>query len=236
MEELKPGLTGIKIDETIFRPATFIEESISNLSKAIWFGAILMILMLCLFLYSWRTAVISVVAIPLSLIAAGLVLHWRGATINTMILAGMVIALGDIVDDAIIDIENVVRRLRQHRSEGSSVSTARVILDASLEVRSAIVYATLIEIVAVAPIFMLEGLSGSFFRPLATSYALALLASMVVALTVTPAMSLIFFRKPSSLQHRESPSSPRSSAPTTTSCRRSSTARAARTRRSASRR
>ena len=205
LEELKPGLTGIKIDATIFRPATFIEESISNLSKAIWFGAILMILMLCLFLYSWRTAVISVVAIPLSLVAAGLVLHWRGATINTMILAGMVIALGDIVDDAIIDIENVVRRLRQHRSEGSGVSTSRVILDASLEVRSAIVYATLIEIVAVAPIFMLEGLSGSFFRPLATSYALALLASMVVALTVTPAMSLIFFRNPSSLRHKESP-------------------------------
>jgi CzcA family heavy metal efflux pump len=205
LEELKPGLQGIKIDETIFRPATFIEESISNLSKAIWFGAILMILMLCLFLYSWRTAVISVVAIPLSLVAAGLVLHWRGATINTMILAGMVIALGDIVDDAIIDIENVVRRLRQHRSEGSGTSTARVILDASLEVRSAIVYATLIEIVAVAPIFMLEGLSGSFFRPLATSYALALLASMVVALTVTPAMSLIFFRSPSSLRHKESP-------------------------------
>ena len=205
LEELKPGLPGIAIDSTIFRPATFIDESISNLSKAIWFGAILMVLMLCLFLYSWRTAVISVVAIPLSLIAAGLVLHWRGATINTMILAGMVIALGDIVDDAIIDIENVVRRLRQRRSEGSGVSTARIILDASLEVRSAIVYATLIEIVAVAPIFMLEGLSGSFFRPLATSYALALLASMVVALTVTPAMSLIFFRKPSSLQHRESP-------------------------------
>ncbi|MDH5224927.1 MAG: efflux RND transporter permease subunit, partial [Actinomycetota bacterium] len=205
LDELKPGLSGIAIDATIFRPATFIEESISNLSKAIWFGAILMILMLCLFLYSWRTAVISVVAIPLSLIAAGLVLHWRGATINTMILAGMVIALGDIVDDAIIDIENVVRRLRQHRSEGTGVSTARVILEASLEVRSAIVYATLIEIVAVAPIFMLQGLSGSFFRPLATSYALALLASMVVALTVTPAMSLIFFRKASSLRERESP-------------------------------
>jgi CzcA family heavy metal efflux pump len=205
LRELQPGLPGIAIDPTIFRPATFIEESISNLSKAIWFGAILMILMLCAFLYEWRTAVISVVAIPLSLIAAGLVLHARGATINTMILAGMVIALGDIVDDAIIDIENVVRRLRQRRKEGSGASTARIILEASLEVRSAIVYATLIEIVAIAPIFMLEGLSGSFFRPLATSYALALLASMVVALTVTPALSLIFFRKPSSLQHRESP-------------------------------
>jgi CzcA family heavy metal efflux pump len=205
LEELRPGLRGIEIDPTIFRPATFIEMSVDNLTTALIIGAVLMILMLGAFLYEWRTALISVVAIPLSLVAAGLVLHVRGATINTMILAGFVIALGDIVDDAIIDIENVVRRLRQHRKDGGGGSTARVILDASLEVRSAIVYATLIEVIAVAPIFMLEGLSGSFFRPLATSYALALLASMVVALTVTPALSLIFFRKPSSLRHRESP-------------------------------
>ena len=205
LEELEPGLPGITIDHTIFRPATFIEDAIGNLSSAIFIGAMLMILMLGAFLWEWRTALISIVAIPLSLIAAGLVLHLRGTTINTMILAGFVIALGDIVDDAIIDIENVVRRLRQHRREGTGRSTARVILEASLEVRSAIVYATLIEVVAVAPIFMLVGLSGSFFRPLVTSYALALLASMIVALTVTPAMSLIFFRNPSSLRHRESP-------------------------------
>jgi CzcA family heavy metal efflux pump len=208
LAELEPGLPGFAIDAAIFRPATFIEEAISNLSKAILMGAILMILMLSLFLYEWRTALISVVAIPLSLVVAGLVLHARGATINTMILAGFVIALGDIVDDAIIDIENVVRRLRQHRAEGGSRSTARVILDASLEVRSAIVYATLLEIVAIIPIFTLTGLSGAFFRPLATSYALALLASMFVALTVTPALSLIFFKNPRSLQHRESPAVP----------------------------
>lgn len=205
LAEMVPGLTGITIDSEIFRPATFIEESISNLSSAIVVGALLMIFMLATFLYEWRTAVISVVAIPLSLVAAGLVLHVMGATVNTMILAGMVIALGDIVDDAIIDIENVVRRLRQKRAEGGTYSTARVILEASLEVRSAIVYATLIEIVAVVPIFMLTGLSGAFFRPLVTAYALALLASMVVALTVTPALSLVFFRNPKSLQHRESP-------------------------------
>ena len=205
LAELQPGLTGITVDAEIFRPATFIEDSISNLSTAILSGALLMIFMLALFLYEWRTAMISVVAIPLSLVAAGLVLHFMGATINTMILAGMVIALGDIVDDAIIDIENVVRRLRQHRASGSTRSTARVILEASIEVRSAIVYATLIEIVAVVPIFMLTGLSGAFFRPLVTAYALALLASMVVALTVTPALSLVFFRNPGSLNHRESP-------------------------------
>jgi CzcA family heavy metal efflux pump len=205
LDELRPGLQGIAIDPEIFRPATFIELSIHNLTVALILGALLMILMLGAFLYEWRTALISVVAIPLSLIAAALVLHLRGATLNTMILAGFVIALGDIVDDAIIDIENVVRRLRQHRNEGGRTSTARVILEASLEVRSAIVYATLIEVVAVLPIFLLEGLSGSFFQPLATSYALALLASMVVALTVTPALSLILFRKSSSLRHRESP-------------------------------
>jgi CzcA family heavy metal efflux pump len=205
LKEMGPGLQGIAIDSAIFRPATFIEDAIDNLTTALILGALLMIAMLALFLYSWRTAVISVVAIPLSLLAAMLVLTMRGATINTMVLAGFVIALGDIVDDAIIDIENVVRRLRQHREEGSSKSTARVILEASLEVRGAIVYATLIEIVAILPIFLLAGLSGSFFRPLALSYALALLASMLVALTVTPALALIFFRNAKSLAHRESP-------------------------------
>jgi CzcA family heavy metal efflux pump len=205
IEELRPALPEIRLDPTIFRPASFIEQSIDNLGGAMILGAILMVLMLGAFLFEWRTALISIVAIPLSLIAAGLVLKWQGVGINTMVLAGLVIALGDIVDDAIIDIENVVRRLREHHKAGGTRSTARVILEASLEVRSAIVYATLIEVVAVLPIFMLEGLSGSFFRPLALSYALALLASMVVALTVTPALSLVFFRSGKSLQHRTSP-------------------------------
>jgi CzcA family heavy metal efflux pump len=205
LEELRPALPGIEMDAQIFRPATFIETAIDNLTIAMIIGALLMIFMLGAFLYEWRTALISVVAIPLSLLAAVLVLDLRGATINTMILAGLVIALGDIVDDAIIDIENVVRRLRQHRKEGGTKSTARIILEASLEVRSAIVYATLIEVAAILPILTLEGLSGSFFRPLALSYALALLASMVIALTVTPALSLILFRSGRSLQHRQSP-------------------------------
>ena len=205
LAELEPGMQGIAVDSAIFRPATFIEDSISNLSRAMILGALLMIVMLGAFLYSWRTAAISLVAIPLSLLIAVLILNARGATINTMILAGFVIALGDIVDDAIVDIENVVRRLRQHRAEGGTKSTAKVILEASMEVRAAIVYATLIEVAAILPIFMLGGLSGSFFQPLALAYALALLASMVVALTVTPALSLIFFRNPKSLEHRESP-------------------------------
>jgi Cu/Ag efflux pump CusA len=144
---------------------------------------------------------------PLSLLAAGLVLYYMGATINVMILAGFVIALGDIVDDAIIDIENVVRRLREQQKQGrgkSLKSMARTILEASLEVRGAIVYATLIEVFAILPVFFMQGLSGAFFQPLAMSYALALLVSMVVALTVTPALSLIMLRN-APLESRESP-------------------------------
>ena len=204
IEALKPGLPGLEIDTAIFRPASFIETSLKNLSNSLLIGCLLMIFMLFVFLYSWRVALISVVAIPLSLLGAAMVLNWRGTTVNTMILAGFAIALGDVVDDAIIDIENVVRRLREHRREGRTGSTAGVILNASLEVRGAIVYATLIEVVAVIPIFFLEGLSGAFFRPLVTSYAIALLVSMAVALTVTPALALIFLHR-SRLESKESP-------------------------------
>ena len=204
LDELRPGLSGMEIDTTIFRPATFIETSIDNLTTALIIAGILVVLVLIFFLFEWRVAFISVVAIPLSLMAAWLVLDFRGATINVMVLAGLVIAIGAVVDDAIIDVENIVRRLRQHRRERSDKPTARIILEASLEVRSAIIYATLIEVVAVSPVFFLGGLSGSFFQPLALSYALAVGASMVVALTVTPALSLILLRN-APLKSRESP-------------------------------
>src|SRR5436305_999059 len=134
------------------------------------------------------------VAIPLSLIAATIVLHFRGATVNTMVLAGLAVAVGVVVDDAIIDMENIVRRLRTRRAAGESTPIPRIVLEASLEVRSAVVYATLIDVVAVMPVLFLAGLSGSFFRPLAMTYALAVLASMVVALTVTPALALILLQ------------------------------------------
>lgn len=201
---LAPGLPDLEIDSKIFRPATFVEMSIKNLSTSLLIGCMLLILVLAAFLYEWRIALISCVAMPVSLITAMIVLYVRGTTINTMILAGFVIALGDIVDDAIIDIENVVRRLREQRKLGERKSVARVILEASLEVRHAIVYATLIEVLALLPVFFLEGLSGAFFRPLAMSYALALLASMAVALTLTPALGLILLSR-APLSDRESP-------------------------------
>ena len=145
-------------------------------------------MILALFLFEWRVALISVLTIPLSITATLLVLYAQDQTINTMTLAGLVIALGALVDDAIIDVENIVRRLRQHRLSGSGVSTAKVILDASLEVRSPIVFATLIIVAASLPVFLLQGLTGAFFQPLALAYTLAILASLVVALTVTPAL------------------------------------------------
>ena len=194
LEQLKPGMAGINVDATIFRPATFIEMAIDNLTSALFLGSLLVIIILVLFLFEWRSALISAVAIPLSLLAALLVLDIRGTTINTMVLAGLVIAVGVVVDDAIIDIENIVRRLRQHRAEGGK-ATARVVLSASVEVRSAITYATLINVVAVTPVLFLDGLTGAFFQPLALSYALAVLVSMVIALTVTPALAFLLLGK-----------------------------------------
>ncbi|MDR6854438.1 efflux RND transporter permease subunit [Variovorax guangxiensis] len=201
---LKPGLPGIEIDSTIFRPATFIELSMANLMQALIIGCLLVVIVLCAFLYEWRVALISIVAIPLSLVAAGVVLHRMGATINTMVLAGFIVALGDVVDDAIIDVENIVRRLRQHRQAGSGKSTARIILEASIEVRSAIVHATVIVVLAVTPVFFMGGLSGVFFEPLVLAYLVAMLASMVVALTVTPALCLLLLDG-TRVEQRESP-------------------------------
>jgi CzcA family heavy metal efflux pump len=195
VDDMRPGLPGIDIDTTIFRPATFIEQSIDNLTTALLIGVLLVILIIAAFLFEFRTAFISLIAIPLSLIAAVLVLDVRGTTINVMVLAGLVVAIGVVVDDAIIDVENIVRRLRRTRAEGSDKSTFAVVLDASVEVRSAITYATVINVVAIVPVFFLQGLSGAFFQPLVLSYGLAVLVSMLVALTVTPALCLLLLSR-----------------------------------------
>ena len=194
LDELRPGLTEIRMDPSIFQAADFIELAVHNLARALILGSMLVLLVLGLFLFEWRTALISLIAIPLSLLTAALILDARGATINTMVLTGMVIAVGVVVDDAIIDIENIVRRLRQARLEGQKVRASEVILDASLEVRSAIIYATLIDVATLLPILFVPGLTGALFAPLALSYGIAVLASMLVALTVTPALGLILLR------------------------------------------
>jgi CzcA family heavy metal efflux pump len=203
IDDMRPGLPGMEIDTTIFRPATFIELAIENLTTALLLGVLLVILILAAFLFEWRTAFISLIAIPLSLLAAVLVLQQFGAVINVMILAGLVVSIGVVVDDAIIDVENIVRRLRQDRSEGTNRSILAIVLDASVEVRTAITYATLINVVAIVPVFFLPGLSGAFFKPLVLAYGLAVLVSMIVALTVTPALCLILLSR--GHRHQESP-------------------------------
>ena len=194
LERARPGLNGINVDHTIFRPASFIELALHNLSDALILGSVLVFVILILFLFEWRTALISLVAIPLSLMAAAMVLWARDVTINTMVLAGFVISVGVVVDDAIIDVENITRACVRLALEGSKRSTASIVLDSSLEVRSAIVYATLIDVIAVSPVFFISGLSGAFFQPLVVSYGLAVLASLLVALTVTPALAFILLR------------------------------------------
>jgi CzcA family heavy metal efflux pump len=195
MDEMKPGLPGIEVHDGLFRPATFIDLALDNLIQAMLLGILLVVLILSAFLFEWRTAFISLLAIPLSLMSALVILEMTGAIINVMILAGLVVAIGVVVDDAIIDVENIVRRLRQARGEGRDVSTFKVVLDASVEVRSTIIYATLIDVVAIVPVFFLSGLSGSFFQPLVLAYGLAVLASMIVAATVTPALCYLMLSR-----------------------------------------
>jgi CzcA family heavy metal efflux pump len=204
IRDLQPGLPGVTFDTKVFQQANFVKLAIANLTQAMLLGFILVVVILALFLFEWRVALVSLVTIPLSLVATILVLYWRGATINTMTLAGLVIALGAVVDDAIIDVENITRRLREERLAGGRRSTAEVILRACLEVRGPIVYATLILVAVLIPVFLLAGLTGAFFRPLALAYTLAMAASMVVALTVTPALSLLLLRG-APIERRKSP-------------------------------
>lgn len=204
VEQLRPGLKDMQLDTTIFRPATFIEMALGNLRQALIWGCVLVAVILILFLFEWRTALISLTAIPLSLVAAALVLYWRGSTLNTMVIAGLAIALGEVVDDAIIDVENVLRRLRLNHASASPQPAWKVVLEASLEVRSAVVYATIIVVLVFIPVFFLEGLAGAFFRPLALSYILAVVASLGVALVVTPALCLILLPKAGTTEaHRD---------------------------------
>jgi len=203
--ELRPALAGVELDSTIFRPATFIELSLANLTRAMWLGCALVVVVLALFLHDWRTAFISLTAIPLSLVSAALVLRWQGQTLNTMVLAGLVIALGEVVDDAIIDVENILRRLRQNRVLAQPQPAFAVVLAASLEVRSAVVYASAIVALVFLPVFFLDGLTGTFFRPLAFSYILSIGASLVVALTLTPALSLMLLHGRALERQRDAP-------------------------------
>ena len=194
LAELKRGLPGVKVDSTVFRLASYIEESIANLAYALAAAALLVVAVIGVILYSWRTALIAAIAIPLSLLAALLALQLAGATLNSMIMAGLIVALGVVIDDAVVDAERIMRRL-EARNDGSDASIAGIIFQSTLETRSASVYALAIVMLAVTPIFFMGGVSGAFFEPLALAYLLAVAASMLVALTVTPVLSLMLLGK-----------------------------------------
>lgn len=188
---------GVVVHPEMFRQATFIRHAIQNLNQAIFIGCVLVALILTAFLFQWRTVVISLTAIPLSLLGAILVLRFFGASLNAMTLGGLAIALGAVVDDAIVDVENVLRRLLENQRLPSPAPPAQVVLSASLEVRSAVVYASFIVILVFLPVFFLEGLAGTLFRSMGYAYVAAIFASLVVALTVTPAMCLLLLRSSS---------------------------------------
>ncbi len=193
LAEIAPGLPpGVRLHPALFRQATFVERAVGNLQHVLWLGAALVALILLLFLLDLRTAAISLTAIPLSLLSAVLILRGLGITLNTLTLGGLVIAIGEVVDDAIIDVENILRRLRLNQKRPDPRPALEVILAASLEVRSAVVYATFIVALVFLPVFFLSGIQGRLFAPLAFAYVAATLSSLLAALTVTPAMASLF--------------------------------------------
>ncbi len=193
LEQMRPALAAerIVLHRDIFRSAGFIDVALGHLRTALLAGTVLVVIVLFLFLLQVRTAVISLVAIPLSLLAAVIALDALGVTLNTMTLGGLAIALGEVVDDAIVDVENIYRRLRLNRALASPQPAWHVVLRASLEVRSAVVFATLIVVVAFLPVVTMSGVAGALFAPLGYAYMAAVIASLGVALTVTPALCLM---------------------------------------------
>lgn len=180
---------GIKADNLIFRQANFIETSIGNVRVVLMEAAIVVAAVLFAFLLNWRTTAISLTAIPVSILATAVVFYFAGISINTMTLGGIAIAIGELVDDAVVDVENIFRRLRENREAGSPRSTFDVVVSASQEVRSGIVYATGIIILVFVPLFALSGIEGRLFVPLGQAYIISILASLVVSITLTPVMA-----------------------------------------------
>lgn len=193
LASLRPGLAkaGIELHPDLFRPAAFIDTATGNVRASLLAGGVLVVVVIFLFLFDLRTAAVSCLAIPLSLLAAVIVLQHLGMTLNTMTLGGLAIAIGVVVDDAVVDIENIVRRLRENRNLPQPRAIGRVVLEACLEVRGAVVYATFAVLLVVLPILALPGLAGRIFAPLGAAYALAVIASLIVALTAVPALAML---------------------------------------------
>ena len=206
LEARRPALQAQNIDlrNDLFRPANFIETATRNIRSSLIIGGVLVIVVIFLFLFNLRTAAISCTAIPLSLLAAVITMNALGFTLNTMTIGGLAMAIGEVVDDAIIDVENILRRLRENQHASNPRPVIKVVFDASVEVRSAVVYATFAVILVFLPILTMSGVSGRLFAPLGIAYILSVLGSLVVALTLTPALCLIVLGR----THFEEPEAP----------------------------
>jgi CzcA family heavy metal efflux pump len=207
LADFKPGLEadGIILHDDLFRPANYIKASVDNIQHHLLIGGGLVLLVLVLFLFNLRTALISITAIPLSLFTALIVLLEMGVNINIMILGGLAIALGEVVDDAIIDTENIFRRLRENASSVKPRSSLDVVFEASMEVRSSVVYASFIVMLVFIPLLTLSGVAGRMFEPLGIAYILSIFASLLVALTVTPALCHILLSHKGEISDKEPP-------------------------------
>ncbi|MCA9242744.1 MAG: efflux RND transporter permease subunit [Phycisphaerales bacterium] len=203
LDEMEPSLMakGITLHRGLFRPASFVESAIRNINHSLLLGSLFVAIVLFVFLWNLRTAFICLTVLPLSLLAAIVLLDQLGATLNTITLGGLVIAIGVVVDDAIIDVENIFRRLRENAQLPTPRSAFAVVLDASMEVRGSVVYATFLVIIVFVPVLTMSGLQGKLFAPLAWSYILAVLASLGVALTVTPAMAMLMLPQQAQRSH-----------------------------------
>ena len=197
--------TGVEAPQFLFKQADFIEHSVTNVQEALRDGAILVAVILFLFLLNVRTTLISLTAIPVSLLVTALVFHYFGLSINTMTLGGLAIAIGELVDDAVVGVENVLRRLKLNSALAVPRPVQEVIASATLEVRSAIVYATVIIVLVFVPLFVLPGIEGRLFTPLGIAYIVSILASMVVSVTITPVMALYLLPKMKQMGHGDSP-------------------------------
>src|SRR5213594_28289 len=203
LAEMEPAAksSGITLHPNLFRPANFIETAVGNIQTSLLIGAVLVTIVLFFFLFDVRTALISMTAIPLSLLGAIIVLNRYGVALNTLTLGGLAIAIGEVVDDAIIDVENILRRLRENRLRPDPRPPFQVVFDASLEVRSAVVYATFVVALVFLPVITMSGIQGRLFGPLGIAYILAILASLLVALTITPALCLVLLPKHAESDH-----------------------------------
>jgi CzcA family heavy metal efflux pump len=206
LAELKQGMPkGLSEPRVLFRQANFIKASIGNVAEALRDGAIMVAIVLFAFLLSLRTTIISLTAIPLSLAVTALVFQWLGQSINVMTLGGLAIAIGELVDDAVVGVENIVRRLRQNRTAAQPLPTVDVVERASVEVRSGILYATVIVVLVFVPLFALPGIEGRLFTPLGVAYIVSILASMLVSMTVTPVLCYYLLPRMKRLEHGDSP-------------------------------